>query len=132
MRKDLPNPPTLGEPILQDLPAPPSDPQEFGRWAQSLSEVAEQRAELRWQQGLLAGEEKGRAEGIQEGRTEGMQEGEGKGLRDGILMVLRSRGVSIPADVEVRILACKDVAVLSGWLQRAVTISDVAELMQAS
>ena len=51
MRKDLPNPPTLGEPILQDLSAPPSDPQEFGKWAQSLSEVAEQRAELRWQQG---------------------------------------------------------------------------------
>ncbi len=128
MRKDLPVPPTLGEPILQDLPAPPTDPQEFGKWAQSLSEVAEQRAELRWQQGLLAGEEKGRAEGIQEGRAEGKEEG----LRDGLLMVLRSRGVPIPADVEARILACKDVAVLSAWLQRAVTLSDAAELMQAS
>jgi predicted nucleotidyltransferase/HEPN domain-containing protein len=116
MRKDLPVPPTLGEPILQDLPAPPSDPQEFGRWAQSLSEVAEQRAELRWQQG----------------KNEGRAEGEGKGLRDGIMMVLRSRGVPIPADVEARILACKDVAVLSAWLQRAVTLSDAAELMQAS
>ena len=116
MRKDLPDPPTLGEPILQGLPAPPIDPQEFGRWAQSLSEVAEQRAELRWQQG----------------KNEGRAEGEGKGLRDGILMVLRSRGVPIPADVEARILACKDVAVLSAWLQRAVTLSDAAELMQAS
>jgi hypothetical protein len=124
MRKDLPDPPTLGEPILQDLPAPPIDPQEFGKWAQSLSEVAEQRAEQRWQQGR----NEGRAEGIQEGRAEG----EGKGLRDGILMVLRSRGVPIPADVEARILACKDVAVLSAWLQRAVTLSDAAELMQAS
>ena len=120
MRKDLPVPPMLGEPILQDLPVPPSDPQEFGKWAQSLSEVAEQRAELRWQQGR------------NEGRTEGLQEGEGKGLRDGLLMVLRSRGVSIPADVEARILACRDVAVLSAWLQRAVTLSDAAELMQAS
>lgn len=123
MRKDLPDPPSLGEPILQDLPAPPIDPQEFGKWAQSLSEVAEQRAELRWQQG----KNEGREEGIQEGRAEG----EGKGLRDGILMVLRSRGVPIPADVEARILACKDVAVLSAWLQRAVTLSDAAELMQA-
>jgi predicted nucleotidyltransferase/HEPN domain-containing protein len=121
MRTDLPIPPTLGEPILQDLPAPPTDPQAFGKWAQSLSEVAEQRAELRWQQG----KNEGRAEGIQEGRAEG----EGKGLRDGILMVLRSRGVPIPADVEARILACKDVAVLSAWLQRAVTLSDAAELM---
>jgi HEPN domain-containing protein len=51
MRKDLPVPPTLSEPILQDLPAPPTDPQEFGKWAQSLSELAEQRAELRWQEG---------------------------------------------------------------------------------
>ena len=136
MRKDLPLPPTLGEPILQDLPTPPTDPQEFGKWAQSLSEVAEQRAEQRWQQGrnegMQIGEEKGRAEGIQAGRAEGLQEGEGKGLRDGILMVLRSRGVPIPADVEAKILACKDVALLGAWLQRAVTLSDAAELMKAS
>ena len=135
MRKDLPMPPTQGEPILQDLPAPPTDPQAFGKWAQSLSEVAEQRAELRWQQGrsegIQIGEEKGRAEGIQEGRAEGLQEGEGKGLRDGILMVLRSRVVPIPADVEARILACKDVAMLSAWLQRAVSLSDAAELTKA-
>lgn len=124
MRKDLPDPPTLGEPILQDLPAPPIDPQEFGRWAQSLSEVAEQRAELRWQQG----KNEGRAEGIQEGRAEGKEEG----LRDGILMVLRSRGIAIPADVEARILACKDVTELGSWLSRAVTLSDAAELMKAS
>ena len=38
------------------------------------------------------------------------------------LMVLRSRGVPIPADVEARILACKDVAMLSAWLQRAVSL----------
>jgi predicted nucleotidyltransferase/HEPN domain-containing protein len=135
MRRDLPIPPTLSEPLLQDLPAPPTDPQAFGKWAQSLSEVAEQRAELRWQQGLRAGEEKGRAEGIQEGeargRAEGLQEGEGKGLRDGILMVLRSRGIAIPADVEARILACNDVTVLGSWLSRAVTLSDAAELMKA-
>jgi len=43
MRKDLPEPPTLSEPVLQNLPPPPTDPQEFGKWAQSLSELAEQR-----------------------------------------------------------------------------------------
>ena len=139
MRKDLPVPPTLGEPVLQNLPAPPTDPQEFGKWAQSLSELAEQRAELRWQQGkdegrsegFQAGEEKGRAEGIQIGEERGKAEGEEKGLRDGILMVLRSRGVAIPAEVEARILACKDVAVLSAWLQRAVTLADAGELTSA-
>jgi hypothetical protein len=61
-----------------------------------------------------------------------LQEGEGKGLRDGILMILRSRGVPIPTDVETRILACKDVAVLSAWLQRSVTLTDAAELIKAS
>ena len=124
MRKDLPNPPTLGEPILQDLPAPPTDPQEFGKWAQSLSEVAEQRAELRWQQGR----NEGRAEGIQEGEERGLAKGKEEGLRDGLLMVLRSRGVSIPAEVEARIQACKDIVLLSAWLQRAVTLSHAEEI----
>ena len=127
MRKDLPEPPTLSEPVLQNLPPPPTDPQEFGKWAQSLSELAEQRAELRWQEGIQVGEERGKAEG----RAEGLQEGEERGcagLRDGILMVLRSRGMPIPAEVEARILACRDVAVLSAWLQRAVTLTDAAEL----
>ena len=119
MRKDLPIPPTLSEPVLQNLPPPPTDPQEFGKWAQSLSELAEQRAELRWQQG----KDEGRAEGIQVGEERGLA-----GLRDGILMVLRSRGMPIPAEVEARILACRDVAVLSAWLQRAVTLTDAAEL----
>ena len=140
MRKDLPVPPTLSEPVLQNLPAPPTDPQEFGKWAQSLSELAEQRAELRWQEGIQIGQERGRVEGRVEGRNEGrlegiqvgeergIQIGEEKGLRDGILMVLRSRGVPIPAEVEARILACRDVAVLSAWLQRAVTLTDAAEL----
>ena len=34
MRKDLPEPPTLSEPVLQNLP-PPTDPREFGKWAQN-------------------------------------------------------------------------------------------------
>lgn len=120
MRKDLPIPPTLSEPVLQNLPPPPTDPQEFGKWAQSLSELAEQRAELRWQQG----KDEGRAEGFQAGEEKGKAEG----LRDGILMVLRSRGMSIPAEVEGRILACKDIVLLSTWLQRAVTLSHAEEI----
>ena len=119
MRKDLPIPPTLCEPVLQNLPPPPTDPQEFGKWAQSLSELAEQRAELRWQEGHQAGEEKGIQIGEERGKAEG--------LRDGILMVLRSRGVSIPPEIEARIRACKDIAVLSAWLQRAVTLSHADE-----
>lgn len=53
----------------------PTDPQESGKWAQSLSEVAEQRAELRWQQG--------RSEGIQIGDEKGIQIGEKRGRQQG-------------------------------------------------
>ena len=113
MRKDLPEPPTLSEPVLQNLPPPPTDPQEFGKWAQSLSELAEQRAELRWQ------------EGKEEGRAEGIQIGEVRAL----LLVLRSRGIDIPKDIEKRITECDDPVVLASWLSRAATVSEVAELL---
>ncbi len=129
MRTDLPTPPTLDEPILQDLPAPPTDPQEFGKWARSLSEVAEQRAELRWQQGR----NEGRAEGLQEGEEKGIQIGEARGELRGevkaLLLVLRSRGLDIPEEVEKRITECSDPVVLVSWLSRAATITDVAELL---
>ena len=121
MRKDLPLPPTLNEPVLQNLPPPPTDPQEFGKWAQSLSELAEQRAELRWQEG--------RAEGRNEGRLEGIQVGEARGEAKALLVVLRSRGFNIPKEVEKRITECTDPVVLVSWLSRAATVSEVAELL---
>jgi len=125
MRKDLPEPPTLSEPVLQHLPPPPTDPQEFGKWAQSLSELAEQRAELRWQEG--------RNEGIQEGEERGMakglREGEVRGEAKALLVVLRSRGLDIPKEVEQRIAECTDPVLLVSWLSRAATIADVSELL---
>ncbi len=121
MRKDLPEPPTLSEPVLQNLPPPPTDPQEFGKWAQSLSELAEQRAELRWQEGHQTGEEKG----IQIGEARGRE----RGRVEALLLVLRSRGFDIPAEVEKRITECTDPVVLASWLSRAATVSEVAELL---
>ena len=82
-------------------------------WAQSLSELAEQRAELRWQ------------EGKNEGRAEGIQIGEAKAL----LVVLRSRGFDIPKEIEHRITECTDPVLLVSWLSRAATIADVSELI---
>ena len=129
MRKDLPEPPTLSEPVLQNLPPPPTDPQEFGKWAQSLSELAEQRAELRWQQG----KDEGRAEGLQEGRQTGKEEGRSEGIQIGearaLLLVLRSRGFDIPKEIEHRITECTDPVLLVSWLSRAATIADVSELI---
>ena len=129
MRKDLPIPPTLSEPVLQNLPPPPTDPQEFGKWAQSLSELAEQRAELSWQEGRQAGKEEGRSEGFQAGEEKGIQIGEVRGEARALLLVLRSRGIDIPVEVEQRIMECTDPVVLASWLSRAATVSEVAELL---
>ena len=120
MRQDLPVPPTLSEPILQDLPAPPTDPQEFGKWAQSLSELAEQRAELRWQEGR----NEGRLEGIQVGKEEGLRDGRA----DALLTILRARGVGIPAELEQRIRGSVDGELLARWLVRAATATRVSDL----
>ena len=132
MRQDLPVPPTLSEPILQDLPAPPTDPQEFGKWAQSLSELAEQRAELRWQEGRAEGRNEGRLEGIQVGEERGRTEGKEEGLRDGradaLLTILRARGVGIPAELEQRIRGSVDGELLARWLVRAATATRVSDL----
>ena len=133
MRKDLPVPPTLCEPVLQNLPPPPTDPQEFGKWAQRLSELAEQRAELRWQEGraegIQVGEEKGRTEGFQAGEEKGIQIGEARGEAKALLVVLRSRGFDIPKEIEHRITECTDPVLLVSWLSRAATIADVSDLL---
>lgn len=137
MRQDLPVPPTLSEPILKNLPAPPTDPQEFGKRAQSLSELAEQRAELRWQQGMDAGrvegiqigEARGREQGQAEGRIEGEFVGELRGEAKALLLVLRSRGLGIPVEVEKRITECSDPAVLASWLSRVATVGEAADLL---
>ena len=123
MRKDLPTAPQMSEPVLANLSPPPTDPQEFSQWAQNLAELSEQRSEVRWKQGLVQGKTEGRAEGFQAGEAHG----EAKAL----LMVLRSRGVEVSAELEQRILTCSDPALLATWLQRVATVSSAAELLAA-
>ena len=113
MRKDLPTVPQMGEAVLANLSPPPTDPQEFGQWAQNLAELSEQRSEVRWQQGLTEGEVRGRA----------------VGRADALLLVLRSRGVEVSPELEQRILACSDPALLAAWLQRVATVTSAAELL---
>jgi predicted nucleotidyltransferase/HEPN domain-containing protein len=101
----LPVPPQFQEPLLSNLPPPPADPAAFAEWAQGLVEVAEQR----------------------------VREGEAKGVREGraadILMVLTTRGIPVPAEVEQQIAGCSDPALLSLWLKRAITASSAAEVV---
>jgi hypothetical protein len=121
MRKDLPTVPQMGEAVLANLSPPPTDPQEFGQWAQNLAELSEQRSEVRWQQGLV----QGKTEGFQAGDAHG----EARGRASALLLVLRSRGVEVSAELEERIMACSDPALLAAWLQRVATVGSAAELL---
>ncbi len=47
-----------------------------------------------------------------------------------ILLVLKARGVAVPKEIEQRIAACADPAVLSRWLERAVTAESAAEVVE--
>ena len=114
MSPNLPVPPKLGEALLANLPPPPSEAKDFEQWAQGLMELSAQRAR----------EE--RNQGLREGRQEGRQEG----TAAAILLVLKTRGVAVPPEIEQRIAACTDPAVLSRWLERAVTAQSAAEIVE--
>ncbi|HLM72919.1 MAG TPA: HEPN domain-containing protein [Polyangiaceae bacterium] len=118
---NLPGPPKLGEALLSNLPPPPSEAKDFEQWAQGFMELSAQRAR----------EE--RNQGLREGRQEGLQEGEAKGSRErgaaDILMVLTTRGIPVPAEVEQQIAGCSDPALLSLWLKRAVTAIRAEEVV---
>jgi predicted nucleotidyltransferase/HEPN domain-containing protein len=124
VRKDLPVPPRIEEPLLANLPAPPTEPAEFQQWAQSLVELSEQRGEER-------GEAKGREEGQRVGEEKGRRDGEMQRGAADILRVLRIRGLPVPAEVERRIATCTDPELLSRWLERAVIATDAAEVLAA-
>ena len=113
--------PQFQEPLLSNLPPPPAEPKEFAQWAQTLTELAEQR--------LREERNQGRRDGLQEGEAKGRQEGEAKGRAADILLVLKTRGIAVPEEIEQRIAACTDPAVLSLWLTRAVTAIRAAEVV---
>ena len=107
--------------MLANFSPPPTDPQEFGQWAQNLAELAEQRVQAE----RMQGEVRGRAEGFQAGDAHG----EARGRASALLLVLRSRGVEVPKELEQRIMTCSDPALLAAWLQRVATVASAAELL---
>jgi flagellar biosynthesis/type III secretory pathway protein FliH len=94
-----------------------------------LTELAEQRLREERNQGRRDGLQEGEAKGRQEGEAKGRQEGEAKGSAAAILLVLKTRGIAVPEEIEQRIAACTDPAVLSLWLTRAVTANSAAEVV---
>ena len=129
MRKDLPSAPQMSEPVLANLSPPPTDPQEFSQWAQNLAELSEQRVQAERQQGKAEGLVEGEARGEVRGFQAGEAHGAARGRADALLLVLRSRGVEVSAELEQRIMACSDPALLAAWLQRVATATSAAELL---
>ena len=117
VRADLPVAPQMNEPQLSHLPPPPEDLKDFAQWARNLAELSDQRASAE------------RAQGLREGREVGRHEGELLGEAKALLLVLRSRGLHVSLELEQRILACGDPAVLATWLQRAATLTNAEELL---
>jgi flagellar biosynthesis/type III secretory pathway protein FliH len=63
-----------------------------------------------------------------EGRAKGRAEGEAKGKAEAVVLVLRSRGLHVDAQLQAR-LASMSIEDLDASLQRAATVASVDELL---
>ena len=63
-------------------------------------------------------------------KNEGRLEGEARGEARALLRVLTKRKLSVSAEQEARILGCADVAVLEGWLDRALTAESTEDVLR--
>ena len=70
---------------------------------------------------------------LEEARIKGLLEGQAVGRAESVLRVLVSRGIPVDEKTHQRILACRDLAILDRWLERAsraTSLSDLEELKQ--
>jgi predicted transposase YdaD len=68
-------------------------------------------------------------QGRVEGRVEGRAEGRVEGRAEDVLRILAVRGVSVDSKARQRILSCTDLATLGLWLERAITATHIAEVL---
>jgi uncharacterized protein len=102
----LPVPPQFQEPLLSNLPPPPTEPAAFAQWAQGLVELAEQR--------VREGEAKGRREGLLRGR------------REILLKLLRARFGELPEATVARVNAA-ELGQLDTWAERVLSAQTLAD-----
>ncbi len=69
--------------------------------------------------------DRGKAEGKAEGEAKGKAEGEAKAL----LRILKRRGLVITDEQQQQIVACTDVGILDRWLDRALAVTSIDELL---
>jgi hypothetical protein len=61
--------------------------------------------------------------------AEGEAKGKAEGKAEALLRILAQRGLPVSEDQRRRILACTDLAALDGWLDRALFVASVNELL---
>ncbi len=65
----------------------------------------------------------------EEGRDEGLARGLAEGRARSLLQILKKHRIEVPIDLQERILACRDLAVLDGWFLRAIDAQSLADVM---
>ncbi|NJQ03632.1 hypothetical protein [Streptomyces zingiberis] len=89
-------------------------------------------AKATWKELIMVGTYfPGRGTMIEEAFLEGEAKGEARGRAEGILLILRTRGVEVPQQVEQTIAQCVDLDTLQMWLKRALSVSRAEELFTA-
>jgi flagellar biosynthesis/type III secretory pathway protein FliH len=73
--------------------------------------------------------DRGKAEGKAEGEAEGEVKGEAKGEAKALMRILKRRGMAITDEQQHQIVACTDLATLDRWLDRALFVVSVDELL---
>ncbi|MEU0602773.1 hypothetical protein ABZ484_31805 [Streptomyces sp. NPDC006393] len=96
-----------------------ADPQAKQMWRDLMTAI-----QYFWRHPLA---EQVREEGREEGRKEGREEARRR-LRELILRILESRGIPVADAVRERVGACPDMDQLDAWAQRALRVTDAAEL----
>jgi hypothetical protein len=80
---------------------------------------------------IQAVREEGKRQGLAQGKRQGLAQGKRKGLAEALLGILTARRVPLkPAD-RARIVGERDPERLRRWITRAVTCTDVAEVLGA-
>jgi flagellar biosynthesis/type III secretory pathway protein FliH len=64
-----------------------------------------------------------------QGEAKGKAEGEAKGEAKALMMILKRRGLPITDEQQHQIATCTDLATLDRWLDRALSVASVSELL---
>ncbi|HEX7841944.1 MAG TPA: hypothetical protein VF469_30950 [Kofleriaceae bacterium] len=78
-----------------------------------------------YDQGIAEGVAKGEAKG----EARGVAKGEAKGEAKALMMILKQRGLAMTDEQHHQIVTCTDLATLDDWLNRALSVTSVDELL---